>query len=97
MKNDSAEVGFVLCLFISLQGALHMVVQSDGVVEDGEDFCVIVMIMGKHFVDILLHPRNFSPIMGEIVLHDGKRLLQVGFFGLPRSGCVRLGWFCAHV
>ena len=82
-ENDPAEVGFALRLFIPQQGALHMVVERYRVVQDGEDFHVVVMVVGQHFVDVFLHPRNLFPIVGKIVLNDGKSLQQVGFFSLP--------------
>ncbi len=82
-ENDSAEVGFVLCLFIPQQGTLHMVVERYRVVQDGEDFHVVVMVVGQHFVDVFLHPRNFFAVVDEIVLHDGKSLQQVSLFSLP--------------
>ena len=82
MKNNSPEVGLFQRLFIALQCPLHMGVHGYGIVQDRQDFRIVIMIMLQHFIDILLHLSNFLSIFPHVVTHDPQSFRQISFFRL---------------
>ena len=88
MKNNSPEIGLFQRLFIALQCPLHMGVHGYGIVQDRQDFRIVIMIMLQHFIDILLHLGNFLSIFPHVVTHDPQSFRQISFFRL--TACISL-------
>ena len=83
VKDNPAEVGFVLCLFVPKQCTFHMIVQGYRIIQNGEDFNVVVVIVHQHLVDVFLHTCDLTAIVSEIVLYDSQSLSEIVFLGLP--------------
>ena len=83
MKNDPAKIRLILRLFVPHERPFHMLVHGHRIVQDGEHFHVIIMIMGQHLVDIFLHPGNLSPIVLQVIIDHRKRLSKIALLRLP--------------
>ena len=60
-----------------------MIVQGYRIIQNGEDFNVVVVIVHQHLVDVFLHTCDLTAIVSEIVLYDSQSLSEIVFLGLP--------------
>ncbi len=92
IKVNSAEIGLRLCLLISLQCPLHLLVKRHAVFQQVNQFRIVIVEMVQHIINFFPHTSHPLAVDFQIVVDNGKGLLQKCFF-LLSGGTVYFALF----